>query len=263
MINGATLVVGIVADPIEHVLTPARFNAYMEQLGCNACLVPFNVRPDRFSSFIAALPTIRNLAGLVVTIPYKESVLPFCNELTDSARQSGAVNILRLNHETGVLTGANFDGEGFAQGLLAQGHVIRGQRIYIAGAGGAAKAIAHALANHGAAAIGIYNRTRSRAQHLVQELYAHHPHLIAEVAGPEPEHYTLAVNCTSLGLKPGDEMPFELKCLDITTPIAEVVMNPDMTALLLAAELRGHPVHRGRHMIDAQIGEMVRFLGLA
>ncbi|MCY1366874.1 Shikimate dehydrogenase (NADP(+)) [compost metagenome] len=204
-----------------------------------------------------------NLAGLVVTIPYKEAVLPHCTELTDAARRIGAVNVLRLDPRTGALLGSNLDGEGFARGLLAQGHAIRGQHVYLAGAGGAAKAIAHALASHGAASIGIYNRTESRAQQLVQELRAQHPSLLAEVAGPAPEHCTLAVNSTSLGLQPGDGLPFELDKLPIGTLVAEVVMNPDMTPLLLAAAERGHPIHLGRYMVDAQIEEMARFFGLA
>ncbi|UVE16136.1 shikimate dehydrogenase [Pseudomonas sp. LS44] len=263
MINGKTRVVGIVADPIEHVRTPERFNAYMQELGCNAVLVPLHVRPENFAAFIASLPAMRNLAGLVVTIPYKESVLPLCTELSDAARQIGAVNVLRIDHELGALVGTNLDGEGFTRGLLAQGHAIRAQHVYIAGAGGAAKAIAHTLANHGAASIAIYNRTESRARQLVEELRAHHPHLVAEVAGSVPEHCTLAVNSTSLGLQPGDGLPFELDRLPVGAVVAEVVMNPDMTPLLLAAAKLGHPIHLGRHMVDAQIEEMARFFGLA
>ncbi len=263
MINGKTRVVGIVADPIEHVRTPERFNAYMRELDCNAVLVPFHVRPENFAAFVASLPAMCNLAGLVVTIPYKESVLPLCTELTDAARQIGAVNVLRIDHESDALIGTNLDGEGFACGLLGQDHSIRGQHIYIAGAGGAAKAIAHALANSGAASIGIYNRTESRSRQLVQELRAHHPRLQVEIAGPVPEHCTLAVNATALGLKPGDGLPFELDRLPVGALVAEVVMNPDMTPLLQAAAERGHSVHLGRHMVDAQIGAMARFFGLA
>ena len=263
MINGKTRIVGIVADPIEHIRTPERFNAYMRRLDCNAVLVPIHIRPDEFAGFIAGLPAMRNLAGLVVTIPYKESVLPLCTGLTEAARQAGAVNVLRLDPDTGSLLGGNLDGQGFARGLLAQGHAIRGQHVYIAGAGGAAKAIAHALASHGAASIGIYNRTESRARQLVEELRARHPQLVAEVAGAAPERFTLAVNATSLGLKPGDGLPFELDRLLAGALVAEVVMNPDMTPLLSAAAGRGHPVHLGHHMSAAQIADMARFFGLA
>lgn len=262
MINGKTQVIGIVADPIDHVRTPERFNAYLRQSGCNAVLVPFHVRPHDFAGFVAGLSAIANLAGMVVTIPYKEAVVPYCTALTDAARRSAAVNILRIDPQARTLTGANLDGEGFVQGLLGQGHVIAGQRIYLAGAGGAARAIAHALASNGAAAIGIYNRTESRARQLVQELRGFYPRLDIQAVDATPKHYTLAVNATALGLQQGDPLPFALDRLHPDTLIAEVVMNPDITPLLAAASERGHPTHLGRHMVDAQIEHMARFLGL-
>lgn len=262
MISGKTRIIGIVADPIDHVRTPQRFNAYLQRIGCDAVLVPFHVRPQDFAGFVAGLTAIRSLTGLVVTIPYKEAVVQHCTDLTEAAQRSGAVNILRIDHQARTLTGSNLDGEGFVQGLLGQGHAIAGRRVYLAGAGGAAKAIAHALARHGASAIAIYNRTENRARQLVQELRTQYPQLDAKVGGASPENCTLAVNATSLGLKPGDVLPFGLDCLPVDTLIAEVVMNPDMTPLLVAAKERGHPIHLGHHMVDAQIEQMAHFLGL-
>lgn len=262
MINGETRVIGIVADPIGHVRTPERFNAYIEHRSINAVLVPFHVRPDDFAGFIANLPTIRNLVGMVVTIPYKEIVLSCCTGVTDEARRIGAVNVLRIGHEPKTITGTNLDGEGFVQGLIGQGHGVDGRRVFVAGAGGAGKAIAHALAQHGTASIGVYNRTESRALELVEDLRAHYPQIDAHVAGARPENYTLAVNSTSLGLSTGDARPFSLDGLPSSALVAEVVMNRDMTPLLKDAEERGHPIHFGRHMVDAQIDQMARFFGL-
>lgn len=263
MITGSTRILGIVADPIAHVRTPERLNALLQQRGCDAVLVPLHVQPTDFAAFIATLPAIRNFAGLVVTIPYKESVLAHCTELTEPARRIGAVNVVRVDAARGALLGGNLDGEGFVHGLLGAGHAVAGQRVYLAGAGGAAKAVAHALAEHGVVALGIHNRNESRARQLVEELKAHYPQLDAHVADDLPERYSLAVNCTSLGLKPGDALPFRLERLPVDARVAEVVMSPDITPLLAAARERGHPLHLGRHMIDAQIERMVQFFGLA
>lgn len=262
MINGETRVIGIVADPIGHVRTPERFNAYIARKSINAVLVPFHVRPEDFAGFIASLPAIRNLVGMVVTIPYKEIVLSCCTGVTDEARRIGAANVLRIGHEPRTITGTNLDGEGFVQGLIGQGHGVDGTHVFIAGAGGAGKAIAHAMAQHGAASVGIYNRTESRALQLVEELRAHYPQLDAHVAGARPERYTLAVNSTALGLNAGEALPFSLDALPPGALVAEVVMNRDMTALLTDAAQRGHPIHFGRHMVDAQIDRMAQFLGL-
>lgn len=262
MINGQTRLIGIVADPIGHVRTPERFNAFIQDRACNAVLVPFHVRPEDFAGFVAGLPALLNLAGMVVTIPYKETVLPYCTHLTTAAERIGAVNVMRIDHASKTVTGTNLDGEGFVQGLIGQGHAIRGQRAYLAGAGGAGKAVAHALAQHGVAAIGIYNRTQSRAAQLVEDLRAHYPQLDAHLADAMPDNYTLAVNSTSLGLKQGDAFPFGLDRLPAGTLVAEIVMSQDMTPLLIAAETRGHSIHFGRHMVDAQIDQMARFFGL-
>ncbi len=266
MISGATRVVAIIADPIGHVRTPQAFNALMQQRQCDAVMVPFNVKPDDFPAFMVAIPTIQSLVGLVVTIPYKEIILPYCTDLTDAARRVGAVNVVKFGDGASGAqrsrTGSNFDGVGFAGGLLAQGHVVAGQRVYIAGAGGAAKAVAHALAEQGAAAIGVYNRTEARAVQLVDELRQYYPQLDAHLASPTPDNYTLAVNSTSLGLKPGDALPFAVNRLPDTAVVAEVVMSADLTPLLASAQHRGLSVHFGRHMMAVQLDRIAQFLGL-
>jgi shikimate dehydrogenase len=266
VITGKTRVIGIVADPIGHVRTPQAFNALMAQRGCDAVMVPFHVKPDNFAPFFAALPAIENLVGLVVTLPYKEAIVPFCTHLSDAARRVGAVNVVKFSDGASsmnrTMTGNNFDGEGFAGGLAAQGHVINGQRVYIAGAGGAAKGISDALAERKVSAIGIYNRNRSRAEQLVDNLRKHYPQIDVHVAGVRPENYTLAVNATSLGLATDDPLPFSIDGLPTDAIVAEVVMSAEPTPLLLVAQQRGLVVHFGRHMLQVQLDRMADFLGL-
>jgi shikimate dehydrogenase len=134
--------------------------------------------------------------------------------------------------------------------------------VYLAGAGGAAKAIADALAEAGVRALGIHNRTAARAAELVQHLQSAHPALDVHVASAEPQAYALAVNATSLGLHAGDPLPFKLDRLAAAAVVAEVVMAVEMTPLLTAAKTRGHPVHPGRHMLDGQLDQIARFLGV-
>nr|WP_219341872.1 MULTISPECIES: shikimate dehydrogenase [unclassified Herbaspirillum] len=273
IINGHTRVIGILADPIGHVRTPQAFNALMASNAINAVLVPLQVAPADLASVVAALARVRSMAGLIITIPHKESILSLCHELTDAARQVGAVNIVRFDAaeagqagasgETGRrLIGSNLDGEGFVGGLLAQGHPLVGRRIYLAGAGGAGKAIAHALAGQGAGAIGVYNRSPERAPYLVAELRRYYPQLDAHVATAHPAHYTLAINSTSLGLNPDDALPFAVEGLPTDALVAEAVMKVELTPLLAAAQRRGLALHFGRHMMQAQLESMKQFLGL-
>lgn len=264
-ISGKTRVVGIVADPIGHVRTPQAFNALMTQRGIDAVMVPLHVPASDFSAFMAAAPLIRSLVGMVVTIPFKETILSHCTELTDAARRIGAVNIVRF--EDGAngarsATGSNLDGAGFVGGLLAQGHQVAGRRVYLAGAGGAGKAIAHALAEHGIGALGIHNRSTARAEQLAQDLRAHFPQLDVHLAGEAPADYTLAINSTSLGLNEDDALPFSPDRLPAGAVVAEAVMKTEVTPLLARARERGLAVHFGRHMMEVQIERMAQFLGL-
>lgn len=272
IINGHTRVIGILADPIGHVRTPQAFNALMASKAINAVVVPLQVVPADLASVVAALARVRSMAGLIVTIPHKESILSLCHELTDAARQVGAVNIVRFDSAAGQagtsgeagmrLVGGNLDGEGFVGGLLAQCHALVGRRVYLAGAGGAGKAIAHALAAHGAGAIGVYNRSAERAGHLVAELRHYYPQLDAHVATAHPAHYTLAINSTSLGLNPDDALPFAVEGLPTDALVAEAVMKVELTPLLAAAQRRGLALHFGRYMMQAQLESMKQFLGL-
>jgi shikimate dehydrogenase len=266
MINGSTRVVAIVADPIAHVRTPQAFNALMQERGVDAVMVPFNVAPADFAAFMAAAPAIRSLAGLVVTIPYKETILAHCDVVSDAARQAGAVNIVRFGPPDGYgarsVDGDNLDGAGFVGGLLAQGHAVAGRRVYLAGAGGAAKAIAHALAAHGVAEIGIFNRSAARAEQLAQDLRQHHPALGVHLANARPAGYALAINATSLGLNEDDPLPFSADALPGDAVVAEVVMKVELTPLLGAAQQHGLAVHFGRHMLGVQLERMGQFLGL-
>lgn len=265
MINGQTRVVAIIADPIAHVRTPEAFNALMQHRGINAVLVPFHVNASHFDAFIKHVTTIQSLHGLIVTIPYKESVLAHCHQLSDAARRIGAANIIRFDRhptEDGcTLSAHNLDGEGFVTGLITQGHDIKGKRVYLAGAGGAGKAIAHALADHSVDAIGIYNRSPERAHQLISELNHYYPHIHIHLADDQPTDYDYAINSTSLGLSEGDAHPFAIDHLPIHATVAEVVMKTKVTPLLEKAQRRGLKVHYGHHMMDAQIMRMASFFG--
>lgn len=266
-INGTTRVVAIVADPIAHVRTPQVLNAWIAARGIDAVMVPFHVRPRDFAAFMAGAPLIHNLAGLVVTIPYKEAVLPYCTELSDAARRVGAVNVLRFGPGDGAgarsLHGANFDGDGFVGGLLAQGHQVAGRRVYLAGAGGAGKAIAHALAAAGVSELSIYNRNTARAEELRDSVRLHHRALAVHLADAAPSGCAIAVNATALGLQADDALPFSVDALAAGSVVAEAVMKTDLTPLLARAEQRGLAVHFGRHMLAVQLDRMGQFLGLA
>ncbi len=148
-------------------------------------------------------------------------------------------------------------------GLTSHGHEVKGRRFYIAGAGGAGTALSYALADSGAAALTIHNRTQWKAENLVAGVKKAFPACDVRLGTADANGHDIVVNATSLGLKPDDPLSFDLASADPKALVAEVVMKPEMTPLLIAAEQRGHAIHFGTHMLNGQLELMMRFLGLS
>lgn len=259
MITGRTLVYGILADPIAQVRTPEVLNRLFAEQGVDAVVVPFHLAAADLAAAWPAFGRLRSLGGLIVTVPHKSSVLPLCDSVGPAARLVGAANAVRREPD-GRLACEMFDGRGFVGGLLEQGIDPAGARVLLAGAGGAASAIAFALAEAGCRRLTVANRTPAKAEALAARVREAFP-ACAAVAGPaDPAGHGLAINGTSLGLRAQDPLPFDAERLGPETIVAEVVMSPERTALLEAAQRRGCRVHLGRHMLDAQVRLLADFL---
>ncbi len=259
MISGTTRFVPLLAHPCRHVRTPGVFNAECAGRELDMVMVPLDVRPDMLAQTIAALRAMDNLAGMVITIPHKTEVAQYCDRLTGAAQMLGVCNIIRREAD-GTLTGAMFDGEGFVAGLRHRGHDPAGQRVLLIGAGGAASGLAHALAGAGVARLTIANRSAEKAEMLMGQLAAVFPGVDISAGPADPAGYDLVINGTSLGMHAGDALPVDPDRLSPGTLVAEVVMQPDVTPLLAAAEARGCRIHKGINMIEQQVRLLVDFL---
>lgn len=257
-ISGNTRPFFIVADPVYHLRTPEIFNQRLAQSGFDGVLVPAHVRSGGLSAFIEGARQIQNLGGLIVTVPHKIAVVPFCDELTATAKTVGSVNTIRV--ESGRLIGENFDGIGLVKGLQAEGYKAKDRSVLLLGSGGAARAIAFALADAGVARLVISNRNFEKARELALAVASVHGIDVYADASPDLEDTDLIVNATSLGLRPDDPLPIDPRLISDRHMVAEAVMSPEVTKLLQAARERGAEVHLGKHMLDAQMVEMVRFL---
>ncbi|EON18789.1 shikimate/quinate 5-dehydrogenase family protein 2 [Cupriavidus sp. GA3-3] len=262
-IDGNTQLIGIIAHPIAHVRTPQRINALVAEQGINAVCVPFHVEPERLQASLAGATVLRNLRGLVVTIPHKEAVLAACGALTETASLVGAVNAMRFDPVRQCWEGANFDGDGFVQGLRQQGHSLRGKRVLQIGAGGAGKAMAYAIAREQPVELVIHNRSAGRAAELAEGLRRALPSVTIRGGEADPGDFDVVVNATSLGLQDSDALPLAAEQLARGTLVCEAVVRDGDTALLKAARARGCLVHHGEHMLSGQILEIAAFLGIA
>lgn len=260
MISGRTRLFAIIADPVVHVRTPQAFNALFAERGLDHVLVPVHVAADDLAGMLAGLRRLRNLGGFVVTVPHKQAIVALCDELGPAARRIGAVNAVRREAD-GRLVGEMFDGIGFVAGLRGQGHEPAGRRALLLGAGGAASAIAFALAEAGVAELTVANRTPEKARALADAVAAAFPAVPVRAAPADAGGFDLVVNATTLGLKPEDPLPVPVASIGSNAIVAEVIMQPEVTALLAAAAERGAVSHGGIHMLDAQIAAIGAFIG--
>ena len=258
-ISGRTRIAMILADPVLHVRTPQEMNAHFAAIGRDAVLVPCHVEAGDLPAVVEGLRRMRNLDGVIVTVPHKSRVALLCDSLTEEARMVGAVNAIR-RHPDGKLTGGQFDGEGFVAGMRKAGHLVRGRQVLMAGAGGAAAGIGFALLRAGISRLSIHNRSAERAEELVRRLRATFPSHDIDVGGSDPTGHDIVVNATSLGLHDGDAFPLDTSRLAPPMLVAEVIMQPEVTPLLAEAMRLGCATHGGYAMLAEQVALLASFI---
>ncbi len=261
MITGATKLLALIADPVVQARSPGMANALLEERGRFGAfaLLPLQVPAGALEVVVPALRRIGNFAGAVVSMPHKSAIVPLLDEILPDGRLVGAVNVFRRDDD-GRLTGTTLDGEGFVGGLAGAGHEVRGASCVLVGAGGAGAAIAAALARHGCAALTIVNRTAAKADALAAVVRTAFPAVPVSV-GDAGGAYDLAVNATSLGMRPGDALPMPRELVARAGLVAECVLAPEITPLLELARDMGRPIHTGIPMLSAQMNLLLDFMG--
>ena len=258
-IGGGTRIFGVVGDPVKQVKTPTHINAIFERRAVGIVCMPFHVSVTDFASYWDGVKGIKNVVGFGVTIPHKRQAMELCDSLGAGAKRTGVVNVVRRRLDGGF-HGENFDGLSFVKGLIAQGFDLRGQNVFMTGAGGAATAISFALLDAGINSLSIHNRTSDKAVNLMTALRDGTGASNVRVVSDFIPSASLVINATSLGMEEDDALPVDPDQLDSTQIVAEVVAKPEITKLLRAAESIGCPIHSGIHMITNQMDIMADFI---
>lgn len=259
-VTGRARVFGVIAHPCDHVRAPMVFNPLFAARDLPHVMVPIDAAPEDLTTVIDGLRAQQNFGGLAVTIPHKVALAALCDHLGTAAQLTGAVNAVKFGPD-GSIHGDNFDGVGFTAGLAAHNHEIAGKNVLLLGAGGAARAIALALCE-GGATVKVQNRSPEKAEALVGNLHELGGFdNVSVVSGHDGSGVDMIINTTSLGLHAGDALPLALEAVEPHTLICDIIMVPERTAWLEAAEARGLTTHYGRHMLDYQIPLIGSFIG--
>lgn len=237
-----TRVYGVVGDPIAHSLSPAMQNAAFFARGVNAVCLPFLTRDLR--DFVDSVEPL-GIKGFSVTLPHKESILRFLHRCDPLAEKIGAVNTVVVRNG-GRLHGYNTDYVGLLQ-TLERRIRLRGSRALIVGAGGAARAVAYALAQAGTAVF-VSARRLQRAKRLARSVGGE----AVERAALRHTAFDVIVNATPVGMHPSvGSSPLKVDELNCRL-VFDIIYRPQMTKLLQMAARRGIQTVSGVEMFVAQ-----------
>jgi shikimate dehydrogenase len=251
MISGKTAVYGIFGHPVEHTFSPGMHNAAFAKIGIDGCYMPFSVRPENLGKAVKAIFPL-GLRGLNITVPHKEKVIPFLDELTDDARLIGAVNTIEVRD--GKLIGHNTDGRGFIRSLREETNFrTKGKTILMVGSGGAARAVCFNLALAGADTLWIHDINPVKAGKLARDIRSATTTRVTvldalglRMLAPNAD---CIVNATPLGLKKSDTLPLSREFIRKGQLVCDLVYNPPNTRFLRMARSRGAKTLRGIGML--------------
>jgi len=258
-ITGTTRLYGLVGEPLHAAKSPELLNQLFVEQRVDAVCVPFVVKAQDLEAFAAGARAMGNLSGLLVTMPHKQRMLDFVDEQHPTARQVGALNVIRCGDD-GRWVGAMFDGLGCVLGMKWEGNDPANKSVLLVGAGGAGRAIAFAVASAGARTLTIFDIDERRARDLVKSVAAA-TNCRTLFGAPDPHDFDIVINATALGMNANDAMPVDPDRIRPGSIVVDIITTPDPTPLCRAARARGCRTQGGRPMHEGQAVHALRFLG--
>ncbi|MCP5099784.1 MAG: shikimate dehydrogenase [Chloroflexi bacterium] len=269
-INGKTQLVGLFGWPVSHSFSPAMHNAAATALGLNWVYLPMAVHPDDVETAVRSLPAL-GFRGINITVPHKQTILPFLDAISTGAKALKAVNTIvvewpttdngkRLSANEAGLVGYNTDWSGFMADLDELGIDVSGRDCIVIGAGGSARAVAYGLGTVGGR-VQVLSRRIEQAEKLVADL---RPFFVDGVLQERPLTQLsdavanctapLIVNTTPVGMSPNigeSPWPQTLEVPD-NAIIYDLVYNPAQTSFMQQAEAAGCRAINGLGMLVHQ-----------
>lgn len=239
---------GLIGYPIKHSLSPWIHTQFFERTNIDGSYSIMEIHTEK--NFVEEIEKLKALGlnGFNVTVPYKEKILAYLDELDDQAKKIGAVNTVLCKN--GKWIGYNTDGIGYLRSLLSKFPELasnKEKRILILGAGGAAKGIYHALIHHGFHNITIANRSIEKAKNI---LATNEHFMTLQEAEDQLEAFDVIIQTTSVGMKPNhDKSIISLHRLKDNAVVSDIVYQPLMTSFLQQAKSLHRSIHFGHTML--------------
>ena len=234
----------VIGNPIEHSLSPKLHNYWLKENNIKGIYDKKKIKEEEIKNIIKDVKDDK-IHGLNVTVPFKNIVLPFLDQLTPKAIMTQSVNT--IFKEADEIIGDNTDIGGFELSLKYFGHDIKNKKVFILGAGGVTSSIILALKRSGVSKISLSNRTKEKAENLKK---IHKDLEIIEwgkITG-----FDVIINTTSLGLKKEDEIKLDFSKLNSNKLFYDVIYNPVKTKFLEKGEKLGNKIINGKMMFIYQ-----------
>ena len=257
MMSSTKQIFGIVGDPVSHSLSPVMHEAAFREMGIDGVYERFGVPSEELPGLISLLKEY-NVSGVNVTIPHKESIIPFLDRLDPFAQQIGAVNTIIF--ENGQTIGFNTDASGF---MLSVADTLdidwTFEKVVVLGAGGSGQAIAHMISQENPMSLTVVNRSVEKSIQLAEKLSETSGMFVTSIGFEDPrlpyciQNATVLINTTPLGMgSMMDQTPLPKEWLRPRHTVIDIVYSPRETVLLKDAMSVGARVMNGLGMLAGQ-----------
>ena len=234
----------VIGNPINHSLSPKLHNYWIKENKINAIYEKKELSERDIEKFILEIKK-KKIDGANVTVPFKRTIIPYLDELSDESTKTQSVNTIYLKQ--GKVVGHNTDIDGFELAIKNKKFKVSGKKIFIIGAGGVVSSIIFALNKMNATEIILSNRTKNKAED-IKSLFDK----LTIVDWGEIPNFDMIINATSVGLKKEDKIGLDFSSIGKGKIFYDVIYNPKETNFLKFAKEKGNQIENGKEMFIYQ-----------
>ena len=234
----------VIGNPITHSLSPKLHNYWIKQNNIDAIYDKKKLNENELYNLILNVKE-RNISGINVTVPFKNSVIPLLDELSEESNKTQSVNTIYLKDKR--IIGHNTDIEGFENAIKKINFDFKNKKIFILGAGGVVPSIIYASMKMDSSEIFVSNRTSEKAEK-VKNIFNN----IKLVSWGDVPDFDVIINATSLGLNQEDKINLDLTQIGKNKLFYDVIYNPTETNFLKKAKKLGNKCENGKLMFIYQ-----------
>ena len=234
----------VIGNPIDHSLSPLLHNFWMKENNIEAVYEKKKLNEDELKKYILDIK-LKKISGINVTVPFKKSVIPYLDQLTEESQNTQSVNTIYLKNDK--TTGHNTDIDGFKISIEKLKFDIQNKKIFIIGAGGVVPSIIFALNKMNISKIFLTNRTKQKTQNLKSQF----PNINIVDWGAVPTSDVI-INATSVGLHKDEKLDLDFSKCGKNNLFFDVIYNPKQTNFLKLGKELGNKIENGKMMFIYQ-----------